>query len=114
MPRLRPSCRRLAVALGVAAAGCQAPRDAPSVYSDDPDLKVLAIKRDVDDHDPQDEPALVHDLDDRDPAVRFYSIQGLERLTGLTLGYRSFDDEPTRAAAVARWHAWLAAHPRRP
>ena len=97
-----------------AAAGCEAPRGPVSVDSDDPDLKVLAIKRDVDDRDFGDEPQMVHDLDDRDPAVRFYSVEGLRRLTGQDLGYRYYDGEAARRPAVDRWRAWVAAHPARP
>ncbi len=84
-----------------------------SVESDDPDLKVLAIKRDVALHDEKDSPQMVRDLDDSDPAVRFYAIQGLYHLSGDTLGYRYYDDQPTRAAAIGRWRAWLSAHPAR-
>jgi len=42
-------------------------------------------------------------LEDRDPGVRLYAILALERLCGTTLGYRYYDGEAARAAAVARW-----------
>ena len=105
--------RAIIFGLGVAAVGCQAPRGPVSIDSDDPDLKVLAIKRDVALHDDRDNPKMVRDLDDADPAVRFYAIEGLRHLTGDTFGYRYYDAEPARAPAVARWRTWVAAHPDR-
>jgi hypothetical protein len=88
-------------------AGCQAPRGPVSVDSEDPDLHVLAIQRDVAEHDERDDPQLVRGLDDPDPAIRFYSIEGLRRLTGDEFGYRYYDGEDARKPAVARWRAWL-------
>jgi len=46
---------------------------------------------------------LVELLNDHDRGVRMYSILALERLCGDTYGYRYYDPEPRRAAAVARW-----------
>jgi hypothetical protein len=92
-----------------ACAGCEAPRGPVSIDSEDPDLKVLAIKRDVALHDEKDIPQMVRDLDDVDPAIRFYAIQGLRHLTGDAFGYRYYDDQPARAPAIARWKAWLTA-----
>ncbi len=94
----------------MAGAGCEVPRGPVSIDSDDPDLKVLAIKRDVALHDDKDGPGLVRDLDDDDPAVRFYAIEGLFHLTGDTFGYRYYDEQPARAPAIARWRAWLRAN----
>ena len=101
------------LAVGLAsAAGCQAPRGPVSIDSHDTDLEVLAMKRDVRAHDEVDEPKMVADLDDFDPAVRFYAIQSLRRLTGDDFGYKFYLDDPAeRAPAVARWRAWVAAHP---
>ena len=46
---------------------------------------------------------LIDLLEDQDRGVRMYTILALERLCGETYGYRYFDPEPTRAAAVKRW-----------
>ena len=107
MPRRRLAAAAIAA---MAVAGCEAPRGPITVDSEDPDLQVLAIKRDVHLHDERDDAKLVLDLDDIDPAVRFYAIQGLRRLTGDDFGYHYYDDEVARAPAVARWRAWVAAH----
>lgn len=88
--------------------GCVA-HDAPNIKSDDPDLKIPAIKIAVQKHDKSAIPQLVHDLNSDDPAIRFYAIDGLHSLTGQTLGYRYFDDEEERKPALQRWNEWLAA-----
>jgi hypothetical protein len=74
-----------------------------------PDLsgKVPAIKESVAEKDMSVVAQLVRDLDNDDPAVRFYAIQGLQRLTGQTFDYRYFDDETARRPAVEKWKAWL-------
>jgi hypothetical protein len=89
-------------------AGCVA-REPISIKSDDPDLKIPAIKIAVQKHNKSAIPQLVHDLNSDDPAVRFYAIDGLHSLTGQTLGYRYFDDEEERKPALQRWNEWLAA-----
>jgi len=107
-------CLAGAVAVTAAVlAGCEAPRGPVSIDSDDTDLKVLAIKRDVELHDERDDPKMVAALDDDDPAVRFYAIQGLRRLTGDDFGYHYYDDEQARAPAVRRWRRWVTTHPDR-
>ena len=90
-------------------AGCEAPRGPVSINSDDPDLKVQAIKRAGDRRDEDHLPELVRDLDDADPAIRFYASAALRRVTGDAFGYHYYDDEEARKPAVARWRAWLAA-----
>jgi HEAT repeat protein len=64
---------------------------------------------------------LIDLLEDRDRAVRMYTILALERLCGETYGYKYYDPEPQRAAAVARWRqarqrgeVTVRAHPTRP
>jgi hypothetical protein len=47
--------------------------------------------------------ALVEHLESDDPAVRLAAIMTLERLTGATHGYRPYDSEHGRDAAVRRW-----------
>jgi hypothetical protein len=93
--------------LVAACAGCAEPRGPLSVKSDDPTLKIPAIKQDVCRHDTKDTPQLVKDLDNDDSAVRFYAIEGLRRLTGNDFGYHFYADEDQRRPAVNRWKQWL-------
>ena len=88
--------------------GCGAFRGSPSVYSDDPDLKVQAIKRDAARRDGGHAAELVRSLDDPDPAIRFYAAGALRRIAGTDLDYRYYDDAAARKPAVTRWRAWLA------
>jgi hypothetical protein len=84
-------------------------RDKPSLTSRDPALKIPAIKIAVDQKDRAACADLVEDLDSDDPAVRFYAVEGLRKLTGETFGYRYYDDESARRPAVDKWKAWLDA-----
>jgi hypothetical protein len=87
--------------------GCSEPRGAVSVKSDDPTLKIPAIKRDVQNRNTADLGLLVRNLDDEDSAVRLYAIEGLRRLTGDDFGYRYYDDKEHRQPALDRWNQWL-------
>lgn len=86
---------------------CSEPRGPLSVKSEDPTLKIPAIKQDVRHHSTADAAQLVKDLNNEDPAVRFYSIQGLHRLTGDDFGYQYFADEDHRRPSIQRWKDWL-------
>ena len=91
-----------------ALAGC---RDAGRGLVDtDPAFKVPAIKDAVAGREQTAVPQLVTDLDDDDSAVRFFAIEGLRRLTGQGFDYHYYDDAPTRAPAITRWRAWMAAY----
>ncbi len=57
--------------------------------------------------DPSSVPALVERLEDEDPAVRFYAILALERLTGERRGYDYRAPIDRRRAAVLRWRAYV-------
>jgi hypothetical protein len=92
----------------LAVAGCQDDRGPVSINSDDPDLKILAIKCDVAEHNLKDTPAMVQGLSDDDAAIRFYSIEGLRKLTGDDFGYHFYEDSDRREPAVKRWRQWLA------
>jgi len=87
--------------------GCQAPRGPVDIHSDDPDLKINAIQRDAATNNQKDIATMVEELNSDDPAMRFYSIQALVRLTHEDLGYRYYEDEDQRAPAIARWKEWL-------
>ena len=86
---------------------CAAPRTPRVVNNPDLTGKIPAIKQAVEAKDLAAAQQLVTDLDSDDPAVRFYAIQGLQRLTGETFGYRYFDDEEERKPALGKWQAWL-------
>jgi hypothetical protein len=92
--------------LVVTCGGCavRAPRD---ITNPDPASKIPAIVSSVEEKDLSAVQQLVADLESDDPAVRFYAIGGLKRLTGETFGYQYFVDEDQRAAAVEKWKAWL-------
>lgn len=89
-------------------AGCGSGFGPKSVDSDDPSAKIPAIKQAADDKDMSHVAQMVKDLDSDDPAVRFYSIVALEKLTGDNFGYVYYQDEAERAPAVKRWNQWLA------
>ena len=51
---------------------------------------------------------LVKRLYDEDPAIRLSAIKALQSITGEDMGYRSYEPEVKRIAAIKRWEAWLA------
>lgn len=66
----------------------------------------------VDAADRQDEATLnelIHVLMDEDPAVRLFAIQSLIQRTGQDFGYRYYEAEDQRRAALTRWYDWLHA-----
>jgi hypothetical protein len=89
--------------------GCFSP-EKPSLASNDPALKIPAMKEVAREHDENAKTLhqLVKDLDSDDPAVRFYAINTLKELTGNTFDYRYYDDEIERVPALKRWNEWLA------
>lgn len=90
------------------AGGCTAPRPKLVVTDPDPSVKIPAIKQAVRHHDLDAVTQLVKDLENDDPAVRFYAIEALHRLTSQRFGYDYYASEPERAPAVQRWQEWLA------
>ena len=103
--RLAAACIMAASAI----AGCTAPRGPLVVTDPDPSVKIPAIKKAVWKRDRAAVRQLVADLDNDDPAVRFYAINGLQRITGERFGYDYYADEQRRQPAVQRWRKWLAA-----
>jgi hypothetical protein len=95
-----------------AAAACTAPRPPLTVTDEDPGIKIPAIKKAVREKDKSVIPRLIEELNNDDPAVRFYAIEGLEALTGQTFGYQYFQDDDARKPAIEQWKKWLAEHPR--
>lgn len=88
--------------------GCNDTLGPKSVKSRDPLLKVPGIKAAAETCDTTDKAQMVADLDSDDSAIRFYSIQGLQRLAGDDKGYKYYEDDVHRRAAVLKWKAWLA------
>jgi len=108
----RPTLARLSACavIGFCAPGCflfGGGRARPSLASNDPGLKIPAIKKVNDARDTQTARQLVTALDSDDAAIRFYSIRGLQDLTGETFGYIWYVDEPQRRPATEKWKRWL-------
>jgi hypothetical protein len=74
----------------------------------DPAGSIPAMEIAADHHDWHAVPPMVKDLESDDPAIRFYAIEGLRRITGQTFGFRYYEDEGQRQPAVDRWKQWLA------
>jgi len=102
-------CRRLGLLMVIGlVAGCTAPRAKPNIADEDPANKIPAISAAVQKKDLRDAKQMVAGLDSDDPAIRFYSIEGLRRLTGQTFDYLFYDDAVARKPAIGRWQEWLA------
>ena len=95
----------LAAAL-LSVGGCF-PNDPQSIGAVDPTQNIPAIQKAGQTKDQSAVPALVGQLNNDDPAVRFYAIEALERITGQTLDYHFYDDVDARRPALARWQAYL-------
>jgi hypothetical protein len=92
---------------GLTLCGCYAPRGPFKVTESDPANKIPGIKIAVEKKDLSAAKQMVRDLDSDDPAVRFYAIEGLRRLTGQDFGYKYYDDDLARQPAIQTWRAWL-------
>ncbi|HEX4123494.1 MAG TPA: hypothetical protein VHY37_02130 [Tepidisphaeraceae bacterium] len=115
---LGPKCprimiKRLSIVLALAVIGplgCYPPHGPETVYNPDPVAKIPAVEQAVARHDLSVAPQLVKDLDNPDPAIRFYSIDALRKLTGQDFGYQYYDPACKRYPAVVKWQKWLAEH----
>lgn len=84
--------------------GCSGYAGPRSIVNPDPAVKIPAMRKAVDAKDTSVIPQLIKDLDSGDPAIRFYAIESLQRLTGQSHGYDwTQDDRHARAPAIARW-----------
>jgi HEAT repeat protein len=79
-----------------------------NLNSDDPSLKIPAMRQAGQNHDQTAIPALIDALSSDDAAVRFYAINSLQQITGQQLGFIYYAPESQRDAAIERWKAWLA------
>ena len=107
---LRPmskSLRLILVTFTFAAAGCFS-RDPINIKSEDPGAKIPAMKQAGEAKDRAAVTQLVSDLNSDDPAVRFYAIGALTRITGEKFGYEYYYDEDQRKPSLRRWQHWLA------
>lgn len=91
-------------------AGCVEPAGEHSLKNPDSLVKVLVLKEMARGGRPDAKTLaqVVEELENRDPAVRFYAINALQAITGQTFGYRYYDDETVRQPAVDKWRRWLA------
>jgi hypothetical protein len=98
--------RGLLVVMGLMSCGC-IPREGQFIGAVDPLCNIPAIQKAAADKDQKAAPALVVQLNNDDPAVRFYAIQALQRITGKTFDYVYYDEVDARKPAIARWQQWL-------
>jgi hypothetical protein len=89
--------------------GCAAPPIKPVLTDPDPSVKIPAMRQAVQRHDQSAIPILIKNLENDDPAVRFYAIDALRKLTGQDFGFLYYSDDDVRRPAVERWKSWLAA-----
>src|SRR3954463_10094355 len=109
MSRSRPAAIAMwmfVALIGGAGAGCF-DADPHSLFSRHAPQKIPAIKEAAEKHDESAIPELVRDLDSDDPAVRFYAIEGLKRLTGQDFGYLYYMEAADRKESVMKWRQWL-------
>lgn len=96
------------ILFALAAAGCggySGPRD---ISNDDPAIKIPAIVRAVRENDRSQVPRLVDELDNADPAVRFYAIEALRRLSGEDFDYDwTEDDRLERQRMIRPWREYV-------
>lgn len=95
------------LSLGLLIGGCVHPRAPLTVTDNDPSIKILAIKKAVREKDLRVAPQLIQDLENDDPAIRLYAINGLEQLTGQRFGYETYAPDAQRHTAVQKWRQWL-------
>ena len=95
----------IAACCWIGGVGCT-PTLQTSLTAKDPAAKVPAIKAAADEGDYAAVGPMINGLESTDPAIRLFSAEGLRRLTGVTLGYEAYADEPARKAAVERWRLW--------
>lgn len=94
------------------AGGCGDPYARPVAFSDlasqDPILRIRAIKWAGDNEIERAVPPLVDSLESQDEAVRFYAIEALRRIVGDDYDYDYKAHPRRRATAVERWQALVA------
>jgi hypothetical protein len=106
-----PQARILAIATLAQLLGPAADADANLLLIDPSDQVQAAAARELANHGRREAlPPLVRLLESDDPAARASASRTLRAATGQQLGYTAYDAPAPRAAAVQKWHAWLAQH----
>ena len=92
----------------ITAGGCTAPRPRPDITDADPSVSIPGIKIAADRKDASAAPELVKALESDDPAIRFFAIGALIKITGgERFGYEYYYDEEQRKPSIAKWQEWL-------
>lgn len=81
----------------------------PNLASHDPALKIPAMKAAARHHDRAAIPVLIQALSSQDPAIRFYAIYALRKITGHEFGYVYYAPERRRDKAITHWKKWFYA-----
>lgn len=97
--------RGLVLSAALIAGGCT-PREDRSITAIDPLNSIPAIQEAAQKKDYRAIPALIRQLDNDDPAIRFYAIAALRDITGQSFGYHYFDNADERKSAVQKWWQW--------
>ncbi|MGC8540656.1 MAG: HEAT repeat domain-containing protein [Phycisphaerae bacterium] len=85
----------------------------PDLASKDPALKIPAMKLAAQQDDKKAIPTLIKALSSQDPAIRFYAIYALHKITGHRFGFIYYASKSRRNVAAARWKRWFATQPGR-
>jgi hypothetical protein len=108
LPRRMPGAAWFLASVGLlAGTGC-GPSPVKDINNPDPSGSIPAMEMAADRRDWRAVAPMVKDLESDDPAIRFYAIEGLRRITGKTFGFHYYEDEAQRQEAVDRWKQWLA------
>ncbi|HEY1685637.1 MAG TPA: hypothetical protein VGG19_12795 [Tepidisphaeraceae bacterium] len=97
-------CVMCVILLGMVVGCTTTPAD---LRKSDASVQIPAMERSARRKDLTSEKQMVQNLGSDDPAIRFYAIESLYRLTGTTMGYKYYDDELERAQAIIKWEEWL-------
>lgn len=87
--------------------GCSANNPLKGLSSPDPRVRALSAVQAGQQKIWPAVPLLVDRLEDPDPAVRFYAVKALRRITGEQLGYLYYQRADQRRHAVERWRSYV-------
>ena len=90
--------------------GCGRPvnqAEISDMNSEHPAFRAVALHKTVEQGNTDHLAQQVELLADEDPAVRFYAIMSLKKLTGTDNGYNYSYDASRRREAIERWQQWL-------
>ena len=71
------------------------------------DVATAAMSKAVENKSPEAIVPLVKRLYDEDPVIRLSAITALRDITGEDMGYRYYEPEVKRVAAIKRWEGWV-------